>query len=370
MICKHLNMKLRLTMQSHLGGTAVVTLFFVIVVLAAIASLHYHAKLSTTVLESVSNTITTTDMKNVRNTNDDMNKFPKEWLNQNVSEINFKSMFGKEEELKLTSRCILYDRPPRTGSTTVSNALAACLYRRRFKLNSFINPDFRNEAIPRALRLSRSPSRTHHSDFAIVSSHVWMSQHDVDLLHMHCGDIIYITSTAEMWKRIWSAAKMISVKERNGNTKLDRERLNQAVYWLNKTNHPYAQFYDVYPWIRLTGPQRLREDGKHMEEIPSQYEIANIEPRFHPDFVIRNDHLLHDLSSVLTALGCRRLRPRSTNIHKEIDIADDAILSIKKSVIDAIGNENGSVYSYLMDRSKYNQEGLKRISSIMFPKRP
>lgn len=273
---------------------------------------------------------------------------------------------------KIAVRCVLYDRPPRTGSTTVSNALATCLRKRGFKVNSFVRPDVRNTSIARGLGLHPPSSADDASDqarmrrdYALVATHVWMTQDDVDLLRDHCEHVVYLTSAAPMWERVWSAAKMVSVKERNGNTKLDSGMLHRAAEWLNRSDRPYAQFYNVYPWIRLTGPQRMRDDGKHMEEIPHLYEPVAIDPPFHPHFVIRKDALLDDLAALLAALGCKRLQPRSTNVHRELDRADTAIAAVKKSVVEAIGHENGSLFNYLSERSASNDRGLLTISSIM-----
>lgn len=271
---------------------------------------------------------------------------------------------------KLTNRCVLYDRPPRTGSTTVSSALSTCLRKRGFVVNSFVKPDIRDTSIARGLGLitsnGKSSTRSDRTyDYAIVVSHVWMTEEDIQLLRENCGEVMYITSTAPMWERVWSAAKMVSVKERNGNTRLDRGMLDNAAKWLSESNRPYARFYDVYPWIRLTGPQRLREDGKHMEEIPHQYEQVHIHPPFHPDFIIRKESLLADLGSLLIALGCKKLQPRSTNVHQELDQAIHAITTVKNSVVEAIGHENGTSHAYLSERSEYNANGLERISSIM-----
>lgn len=278
--------------------------------------------------------------------------------------------FETNHDAKLNNRCVLYDRPPRTGSTTVSSALSTCLRKRGFIVNSFVKPDIRNTSIARGLRLTTSSdkpgSRTGRiHDYAIVVSHVWMTEEDIRLLRENCGEVMYITSTAPMWERVWSAAKMVSVKERNGNTRLDRGMLDNAAKWLSESNRPYARFYDVYPWIRLTGPQRLREDGKHMEEIPHQYEPVRIHPPFHPDFIITKQALLADLGSLLIALGCKKLQPRSTNVHQELDDAFHAIDTVKRSVVDAIGHENGSSHAYFSERYKHNTDGLERISAIM-----
>lgn len=327
--------------QAHILAVLSVT-----AVLVGLVSLSHYARLSATLLQPLQSALSFSTSNSTAHAHTPLHARP-----------------------NLTIRCVLYDRPPRTGSTTVSNALATCLHKRGFRVNSFVRPDDRNASIARGLGLLATErdarSRDRRRDVAIVASHVWMTPEDVGLLRQHCAHIVYVTSAAAMWERVWSAAKMVSVKERNGNTRLDGRMLDNAAHWLAQSNRPYARFYDAYPWIRLTGPQRMREDGKHMEEIPHEYQPVRTDPPFHPDFVIRKDVLLADLGALLVALGCDRLRPRSTNVHKELDDADDAIAAVKSSVVEAVGHENGSVYAYLMDRTKYNDDGLARISAIM-----
>lgn len=253
-------------------------------------------------------------------------------------------------------RCIIYDRPPRTGSTTVAYALSRCFHVKRFYIAKFPSRSIRHLHVP--LVLSRS-----EKNFALVGHHFWMSETDIRLLEERCNGTFYMTSVAAIHDRLWSAAKVMSTTSVNGNFSVgDRERM-QALEWLKQNGLGYAAYLEAYPFIDLLGPQLIgKTDFGAVTELPNSWGPGIIPKHFQYDFIFRKDNLSHDLSQILTALNC----PSSyaiKNVHSEqvdtVDLERDLLLN------NITADSYGQLYRTLMENAKNNDKGLQKLKEIM-----
>lgn len=219
------------------------------------------------------------------------------------------------------TQCIFYDKPPRTGSTTVARALYECLQSKGYTgITTPINSLERDEVIPDMLS---------HPGYrkSAVRKHVTVTPEQIRELWDSCNRLLYITSTRSMKERIWSKAKYrMTPKHRSSN--LTDEQATKALRFALKDN----------------------ETEERLEQYPFSASSTDIEP----DYVIRADSLHDDLNRLLHSLQCP-VDYTDRNVHKvkgeeEADAIQAAKIQLKKS---------DHKHQYLLEVAKMrNDEGL------------
>lgn len=203
--------------------------------------------------------------------------------------------------------CLLFDKPPRTASSTVTFALGACWLRRwRLQAPHDVKPQQPfNQSIDWMLDLP-SPFVAHYR------RHVELSPENMDAITHRCDNFFYVTTTRSMRGRLRSFAKMSSgggnLTSRNATVVLARLKKDRAVLL-----------------------QRAREEEARYEQYPFKVRGTAIPP----DFVIRYDQIEDDLPRLLRAFGCDGAF-NTTNTHRIVDeegleVGDDAVSFIDKA---------------------------------------
>lgn len=186
--------------------------------------------------------------------------------------------------------CFVYDRPPRTGSTTVARALRACLGHQGYTQPLLQNRLNRRLLVERMLRLPGEK-------IGMFSKHFYMNGEDVRRMREECGTLFYVTSCRPMRERMWSAAKY-QFSEGNVNSSLTEEMREEAVRKVKKDRKTEAML-EGYPY--------LGADERAMEVREGE--------RLRPDYVIRSGSMKEDLGRLLRALDCGGSFD-SKNVHK------------------------------------------------------
>ncbi|KAI0565474.1 hypothetical protein FGB62_17g219 [Gracilaria domingensis] len=219
--------------------------------------------------------------------------------------------------------CIVYDRPPRTGSTTIGEALEKCLLPLGYETPLWRGFEARLDVIPDMVKLP-------YKRVAVVSRHFYMNA--TALLHLRsaCKPLMYITSTAPMKQRLWSLVKYRQTQG-HGNASLTSEQVQNGIEDL-RTEKIQIPVLNRYPYIEN-------------ESLPLF--ATDVEP-VSPDYIIRKSHLMEDLSALVTALGCSS-ELSSRNVHESeydrildgIEIDDDDSLHTRLSSYAEHCNERG-----------------------------
>lgn len=193
------------------------------------------------------------------------------------------------------SSCFFYDKPPRTGSTTIAHALETCLLFKGYtSIHKPIAEIERAEVVSNMLSM---PGRK----FSAVIKHVEVSDEDIQMLRKECNMLFFLSSTRPMTERIASAAKY-GMSKRHGSSTLTNE-----------------QYKDVQ--------LRAKRDTYTEPEL-ERYPFTGNNAIF-PDYVIRSDNLDDDLHGLLQAMGCK-IEYRLLNVHEFEDKAFSG--EIKKSI--------------------------------------
>lgn len=176
--------------------------------------------------------------------------------------------------------CVFYDKPPRTASTTIGNALSLCLQKKGYTaLDRPISKFGRDEVVHNML------NKPGYKKSAAIK-HVQLSHTDIQLLRENCLHLLYITSTRSMKERIASKAKY-AMHKRHGNSSLTSQQYSKAVKKALVDNGTEPEL-EAYPF---TSNQSMQ-----------------------PDYVIRADNFETDLNLLLRALGCETSYT-SANVH-------------------------------------------------------
>lgn len=182
--------------------------------------------------------------------------------------------FGGLPALPPHTHCVIYDKTPRTGSSTVSGALRNCL-------QSSLKFSF--PIITKEIAYDRMISHTLNwtSDrVALAGSHFKMPPEEIIQLRRSCRWMFYITSTRTMTERIASRAKsFVSSGKTYMNTSLSTTQMKEA-------------------WDRAIKMIDEGEDEKRMERYPFDGWVLS------PDYIIRSDFFGGDLSDLLQAFNC------------------------------------------------------------------
>lgn len=179
-------------------------------------------------------------------------------------------------------KCFLYDKPPRTGSSTVSNALRKCWMSHKFLFPPSQQQLQYNSTISTMLNTSAK-------NVAITGVHFSMPAKEIEKLFRDCRNMFYVTSTRSMRERIASKAKYeVSNGRVYMNTTLTTEQMKTA-FEKARADNTSEERLEAYPF-----PEKKR---------------------LNPDYIIRSEMFSDDLQSLLRAFNCNESF-FSKNLHK------------------------------------------------------
>lgn len=183
-------------------------------------------------------------------------------LNQSFSSANNSQKFPQK-------LCLIYDKPPRTGSSTISNALRKCWMSYGYKFPVPASKDY-GTTISKMLNMSGDR-------VALAGVHFSMSSAELVKLGLTCKHSYYITSTRPMTERIASKAKFeVSGGKTYQNTTLSKEDLRRAIQKAINDNTTEERL-ERYPFTDQT---------------------------IEPDYIIRSQNFSGDLKILLRSFKC------------------------------------------------------------------
>lgn len=182
--------------------------------------------------------------------------------------------------LESKTRCFFYDKPPRTGSTTIARVLSVCLEKKGYTGLSKPISDYGQDEVVRNMLDKTGTLKS------AVLKHVMLSDDDIRLLDTQCEVLFYLTSCRSMKERVASKAKY-SMTKKHGNSSLTKEQYSTAIRRAVGDGSTEPELED-YPY---TGKGSMR-----------------------PDYVIRTDDFDDDLGALLRALACD-ISYTSLNVH-------------------------------------------------------
>lgn len=179
--------------------------------------------------------------------------------------------------------CVVYDRPPRTGSSTVSDTLGKCLLKKGYDWGKGPWMEY-DKVIPFMVSL---PARKK----AIVRRHIVVPYWQLRLLIGHCNKLLWISSTRVMKERLVSKAKF-DVRGKHGSSVLGKgDEALVKKNLMSKDSDEAEMLYESYPFVS-----------------------ANKTLRIMPDYIIRSEHLENDLELLMRALDCPN-DIKTSNVH-------------------------------------------------------
>lgn len=194
------------------------------------------------------------------------------------------------------SHCIVYDKPPRTGSTTIASALRPCMARKGYQSLPPGPPMTWYSYMQRFVDMD-APRR------AAVSSHMHVTVSEMHQLPHSCPTLLYISSTRPVAERVLSAIKYETFSG-HGSRNITSSVISKIVKRTPKDELQKREFsLEQYPYLRQQ-PVRFLPENKVFEH-----------DRLQPDYVVRDTHFLHDFHALLDALRCPRPSKAYTNEH-------------------------------------------------------
>lgn len=252
--------------------------------------------------------------------------------------------------------CLIYDRPERTGSTTISHSLYPC-WHEKFGVRHYDGP---NSAGRAAIKMLDS----NQSVVAHGLRHIYFSDRDCLSIYHNCKQIFHVTSTRPMSARLASFAKVFALQNDYGrNFSVSTSHSRKAARLLTKVGRCLEHTYE-------RGVYR----GKRKIKV---------------DYVVRHQLLNDDLSALLRAFDCKPFI-EAKNIHNvksstadvsQLDISASSFLPQDLPTEAEVGRMNKhQLYHFLNnfplengDRlhnefmklaDRVNGKGLKKASSI------
>lgn len=179
--------------------------------------------------------------------------------------------------------CLIYDKPKRTGSTTISRALHRC-WSSTYGVEPHVGES--NASAGTARMLSLNQTVVAHS-----LRHIYFSDDDCASIDARCRQYFHVTSTRSMGARIASYGKVVALQKtlgRNFTATSTSDSLRKIVYHMVKRG---KRLEFAYERGAFKGVRKLRND-----------------------YIIRNHRLQSDLDDLLRAFDCPPLT-HSTNTH-------------------------------------------------------
>lgn len=203
------------------------------------------------------------------------------------------------------SRCVLYDRPPHTGSTTMMITLQSCMKAKGYRIFATTHG---KEAIRARLGSFLKDGNTRR---AMSSGHLQINKSEADDMLQSCPNLFYITSTRPMPDRLFVWAKQMvanrtDVRFQNLLRKVKRSLISGEMFEMEK-------YFEKYPYVEA---------------------IAESE-RLTPHYVIRSSHFEDDAKPLLDALNCSGFL-QSGNRHSILakDWDEGQVRTISKQVVE------------------------------------
>lgn len=268
---------------------------------------------------------------------DDAEADMKEEAFQSTSSSSGDASHSEQASKQTSSRsCFVYDRPPRTGSTTVAKALKSCLVGRGYRQPLAESRWVRTLLVGRMLALAGEK-------VGLLSRHMYMSGGDVQRLRKECAVLLYVSSCKPMRERLWSAAKY-RLSDGNGNSSLSEAMKDEAVRKLGE-DRKTEMFLEGYPY--------LGEDEKSLG--------VGAEGRLVPDYVVRAERMEEDLGKLLEALKCEG-EFESRNVHQAEAEAEEESRAFLKRLRLRMGDETFRKLNERAERG--NEEGLRKVAAF------
>lgn len=193
-------------------------------------------------------------------------------------------------------KCVLYDRPPRTGSSTIGTALYECFRHKGYyilpsMLRKFEKMEGRRYIVSELLSVRKRKKAVS------VKGHLTLTKQDTDKISKYCDDFLYISSTGPILKRIMSQVKY-SLVHGHGNNSVGINRL------INLT--------------QTRGQEHVENQEMFLEKYPYHINDSSVteDNRLVPHYIIRQEFLEEDLVPLMTAMQCpNRESVASQNVH-------------------------------------------------------
>lgn len=184
--------------------------------------------------------------------------------------------FLRSTRIRKPKACILYDRPPRTGSATIARALDDCLTPKGW------GGVKRYKGVPDHKIIQRMLDRRLKT--ALYSRQIFLTRRSVNLIHGQCTRFVFITSARPMKDRLLSKLKV--TLRSNVDKKLLADGGNITIEEFKK---------EVRKRVKP-----IRSTEKYYEKLPTLYGGVEIKP----NYVIRSQSFESDLQKLLKAFRC------------------------------------------------------------------
>lgn len=247
-----------------------------------------------------------------------------------------------DEGLPKHKFCFIYDKAPRTGSTTIAKTLASC-WRSLPGISVTVRKGQFTSAITTLLSSPNSVA------VALVGSHFFITSKDVISLKNQCNEIFYITSTRNMYERLWSEAKYyVSKADIRHNTSLSVDSLSDVWSTLLSNLSTSEKYFEKYPHISQFNESTVSEHGNMSEELT-------------PTYIVRTEYMHRDLSMLLDSFGCSELGIQVTNMHT-IELVVPEPMKSHNSCKECI-HQNMPINLTSL-RLQYNDQRHKKLSQL------
>lgn len=184
-----------------------------------------------------------------------------------------------------TSRCVVYDKPPRTGSTTIAGALRPCFRKKGYKSLPPGPPSTWYTYMQRFLEMDAHQR-------AAVGSHMFVTAPEMQKLRRDCSTLLYISSTRPVAERVLSVIKYETFPG-HGKRNITSSLISRILRGISEEDLQKREYsLEHYPYLRQQHVRFLPEN-----KVPEH-------DRIEPDYVVRDTHFQHDLEAILDALGC------------------------------------------------------------------
>lgn len=236
-----------------------------------------------------------------------------------------------------STRCILYDRPPRTGSTTVYKFMDRCLSRRGYPSSLLYFKGVSHFQLIDHFLNNPSPNKS------LISRHLPEFPSDSkQRIESTCDLVLYITSTRPMRERLLSKLKY--------ETPLGDDRKGQTVS--ERRSVPTDMFHQLVNSTLNDDSESLQIAEIYYEHYPGNGEV----PFLTPDYVIRSDTFVADFTFLLRALQCPT-KFISINVHKVKSLDQDEHNDIMHQIPVTMSDARHKV---LLKYSRSNYLGLRK----------
>lgn len=243
------------------------------------------------------------------------------------------------------TKCILYDRVPRTGSTTLGLTLEQCLLSKGYRV---LSADTRSvskySVIKRLAGIVYDMSGGVARKLAAARHHVCARREDFDKLVKACDRLLYISSCAPMASRLESMAKYWVASGHGNATVTSKRVLKRMEAYASESWAVREAYFEAYPYTNGTHPRGTAEDDRVV-----------------PDYVIRNSQLVADTHALLNALKCD-MRIESDNMHS---VEDQAVEEVIRNYVKNMVRMGDARYKAMMRlATEGNSAGLRLASTF------